>query len=326
MKTTRNTPQQRQPMSRDEKRHVVSMQKHKQRKRRKAITLFLLILLIAVVGVVLSLTVFFRITEINVAQSNIYSDEQIVEASGIKLSENMFLTDSEKAAEKIEAALPYISDVSVKKSLTGKMTLTVTETKAAMAFLEGEQYVLISPQGKVLERESIISEHVCLIEGVKFSDASEGNTIVLSDMMSSDGQTVLRSGEKLLEDLIAAYKGNEEYLGSNISEIDMSDINNLEMVYQYRILLKCGDISKLPSTLKFAGAIIERLDGENPYYKGTVDLRIENKAYYNEGDFESTTEPPTEKTNENTTDENGQTAQSAENVTEAENTTKSSGD
>lgn len=310
-------------MSRDEKRHVVSLQKHKQRKRRKVLTLFLLILLIAVVGVVLSLTVFFRITQINVAQSTIYSDKQIIKASGIKLSENMFLTDSEKAAKKIETALPYISDVSIKKSITGKMTLTVTETRAAMAFLDGEQYVLISPVGKVLERESIISEHVCVVEGINYSKAVEGKTIVLADMMSLDGETVLRSGEKLLEDLINAYKGNEEYLGADISEIDMSDINNLEMVYQYRILLKCGDISKLESTLKFAGAIIERLNGENPYYKGTVDLRIENKAYYNEGDFEAETEEPTEKTDEPVTNENGETV---ENTAEGTNTTEAEGD
>jgi hypothetical protein len=86
----------------------------------------------------------------------------------------------------------------------------------------------------------------------------------------------------------------------------MSDINNLEMIYEYRILLKCGEISKLSKTLEFAGAIIGRLDGENPNYKGIVDLRIENKAYYNEGDFETTTEPPTEKTQEPLTDENGE--------------------
>ncbi len=310
-------------MSRDERRHVVSLQKHKQRKRRKMITLVLLVLLIAVVGLVLSLTVFFRITAINVAQSTIYSDEQIVNASGIKISENMFLTDSEKAAKKIEEALPYISDVSIKKSITGKMTLTVTETKAAMAFLEGEQYLIINPEGKVLERSRIISEHVCLVSGVGYTEATEGKTIVLSDLKASDGETVLRTGEKLLEDLVTAYKGNEEYLSGKISEIRLDDINNLEMVYEYRILLKCGEIGKLESTLKFAGAIIERLDGENPYYKGTVDLRIENKAYYNEGDFEEKSEEPSQ---EAVTDENGEAVENTGDAATEENTTESTSD
>lgn len=319
MKTTRTTPPRREPMSNDEKRHVVSLQKHKQRRRRKIITLVLLILLIAVIGVVLSLTVFFRITGINVEQSTVYGDEMIIEASGIKLQENMFLTDTEKAAEKIEKALPYISDVTVKKSLTGKMTLIVTQTKAAMAFLEGENYLVISPVGKVLERSKLIAEHVCVVKGVEYSEAVEGETIVLSDMLSSDGETVLRSGDKLLEDLVTAYRENEEYLSGNISEIDLSDINNLEMIYEYRILLRCGDISRLDNTLKFAGAIIERLNGENPHYKGTVDLRIENKAYYNEGDFE-TDEPETEEapTDENTgKEEKSDGGENAEESTEA---------
>ncbi|MCR4563051.1 MAG: FtsQ-type POTRA domain-containing protein [Clostridiales bacterium] len=321
MNGTRNSFQSGQPMSRDERRHVVSLQKHKQRRRRKVLTLFLLVLLIAVVGAALSLTVFFKITKINIVSSTVYGDEQIIKASGIKLNENMFLTDSDKAAKKIETALPYISDVSVKKSITGKLTLTVTETKAAMAFVEGENYLVISPVGKVLERSKIISEHVCVVEGVSYSKAEEGKTIVLSDMMASDGETVLRSGEKLLEDLVTAYRGSEDYLGGKISEIDVSDINNLEMVYEYRILLKCGEISKLDGTLKFAGAIIERLNGENPYYRGTVDLRIENKAYYNEGDFETTQEETTEPA----TDEKDENKESDKNK-EEEKTTKASGD
>ena len=316
MNSTRNNLNSGQPMSRDERRHVVSLRKHKQRRRRKILTLFLLALLIAVVGVALSLTVFFKITQINIVDSSIYSDSQIIEASGIKINENMFLTDSQKAAKKIEAALPYVSDVTVKKSITGKMTLTVTETKAAMAFLEGENYLIISPDGKVLERSRIISEHVCLIEGITYSEAEEGKTIVLCDLLSSDGETVLRSGERLLEDLVTAYSGSQNYLGGKISEMDLSDINNLEMVYEYRILLKCGEISKLDGTLKFAGAIIERLDGENPYYKGTVDLRIENKAYYNEGDFEATTEEPTGENAEPLTDESGETVENSENETD----------
>jgi predicted nucleic acid-binding Zn ribbon protein len=318
MNSTRNAYRSGQPMSQDERRHVVSLKKHKQRQRRKMLTLFLLVLLIAVVGVVLSLTVFFKITQINVVDSTVYGKKQVIEASGIKVNENMFLTDSEKAAKKIETALPYISDVSIKKSITGKMTVTVTETKAAMAFEDGENFLIISPEGKVLERAKIISENVCVVEGVTFKEAKEGKTVVLADIMSSDGETVLRTGEKLLEDLILAYKGSEEYLGCKISQIDVSDINNLEMVYEYRILLKCGEISKLDETLKFAGAIIERLNGENPYYKGTVDLRIENKAYYNEGDFETTTEEPTDEKDEPVTDKNGEPVESDENAEQQE--------
>ncbi len=315
MNSTRNNINSSQPMSNDERRHVISLRKHKQRRRRKIITLVLMILLIAVVGAVLSLTVFFKITQIKVVNSTVYGDKEIIEAGGINLSENMFLSDSDKAARKIEAALPYISDVSVKKSITGKMTYTVTETKAAMAFVDGEQYLIISPDGKVLERSKLISEHVCLVEGVTYSEAVEGKTIVLSDILSSDGETVLRTGDRLLEDLINAYKGSEDYLGGKISDINVSDINNLEMVYEYRILLRCGEISKLDSTLKFAGAIIERLNGENPYYKGTVDLRIENKAYYNEGDFETTTEEATEENKESEKKEKDKTEKSEENET-----------
>jgi hypothetical protein len=297
-------------MSRDEKRHVVSLQKHRARRRKRIISLVVLALLIVVVGVVLSLTVFFHITEIAVQNVTVYSESDIIDSSGITLHSNMFLIDAKQAAADIEKKLPYIESVTVKRSLTGKLTLIVEETKAAMAFTEDDGYLLISPKGKVLERSLLISEHVCLVKGLTYSSAVEGETIRIDDMLASDGTTVLRDGEKLLDDLILAYGDGEKYFHSDISEINLSNINNLYMVYQYRILLKCGDISKLDQTLKFAGAIIERLDGENPLYRGTVDLTIENKAFYNEGDFEveteEATEPVTEKPQEQQTDENGE--------------------
>lgn len=311
-----NTPKNnrpRQPMSRDEKRHVVSLQKHKARRRKRIISFFILGLLIVIVGVVLSLTVFFHITEIVVENSTVYSDSDIVEASGIQLQSNIFLIDAKQAASSVEKTLPYIEEVTVKRSPTGKLTLIVQETKAAMAFEEDDGYLIISPKGKVLERSMIISEHVCLVKGLTYSSAEEGSAIVISDMLASDGETVLRDGEKLLSDLVLAYGDGEKYMGGNISEINLSNINNLYMVYQYRILLKCGDISNLDQTLKFAGAIIERLDGENPLYRGTVDLTIENKAFYNEGDFEQETEEATEEASaEPQTDENGETVTSQE--------------
>ena len=320
MATSRkNTPTPRQPMSRDERRHVVSLQKHKARRRKKIISLVLLALLIAFVGVVLSLTVFFHITEIEVENSSYYNESEIIEAGKIELQDNMFLADVKQAAENIQTTLPYIEQVSIKRSLTGKMTYTVTETRAAMAFFDNGEYIILSPTGKVLERSLIISEHVCVIEGVEFSEALEGYTVELADMMSADGSTVLRDKDKLLEDLVTAYDGNEKYLNRNITQIDLSDINNLQMIYQYRILLKCGDVSKLDQTLKFAGAIIERLDGENPNYKGTVDLTIENKAYYNEGDID-TTAPVTEAVTEAPTDENGETVMTADEVEKATDT------
>jgi len=320
MNTPKNTRQS-QPMSRDEKRHVVSLQKHKARRRKRIATLIVLALLIVVVGVVLSFTVFFHITEIAVENSTVYSDGDIIEASGIKLQDNMFLTDAKQAASDIEKALPYIESVNVKRSPTGKMTLVINETKAAMAFLEGDGYLIISPKGKVLERSLIISEHVCLVKGITYSSAEEGSTIVIDNMLASDGETVLREGEKLLSDLVLAYDDGEKYFGGEISEINLGNINNLQMVYQYRILLKCGDISKLDQTLKFAGAIIERLNGENPHYKGTVDLTIENKAFYNEGDFEQETAESTEEASEPLTDENGETVTDSG---ETENTTAQS--
>lgn len=312
MKTTPNSKRPSEPMSRDERRNIISMKKVKQRRRRKIISYTVLLLLLIGIGTSLSLTVFFHIEKVEVTNSAKYDSESIIAASGLKLQDNMFLTNMKQAALNIETNLPYVERAKIKRHLSGKITVELVETTADMAFLKDAGYLLVSGKGKCLEYAEIIPESVALVEGAEISSYEIGQIITLSDLLAADETTVLSDGKNQLENLIKANESANTYLSGDITGLDISNINNLMMVYQGRILLKCGDVEKIDATLKFAKAIIERLDEENPNYIGTIDLTIENVANYNEGEFDTTTQPVTQPTTQPVSQTNPQAAESTE--------------
>ena len=99
--------------------------KARQRKiRRRRIKVLLFVLAVGV-GVILSLTVFFKIESISASGSSKYSAEQIIAATGIKKGDNLFISSVNE--EKLKTKLPYIEKVTVKRKLPGTYTLKVTD-------------------------------------------------------------------------------------------------------------------------------------------------------------------------------------------------------
>lgn len=72
------------------------------RRRRRNLSLYYLMLAIICVGIflILSRTVFFRINEYLVSGLNIYSEDQILKAGGLKIGKNMYGINLDKTAEK----------------------------------------------------------------------------------------------------------------------------------------------------------------------------------------------------------------------------------
>lgn len=300
MKTTGTQPNKRPQMSRDETRKVVSLQRMKARRRRKILSYSALLIILVIVGVVLSLTVFFHIEKIEVVSDSIYNNESIITATEIKLQDNLFLTNTKQAAEKIEKALPYISQAKIKRHLSGKLSIELVETSAKMAIEKDGEYIFINENGKVLEQSSILSEVVSLVEGVEINSAEVGTTISFLDKTTqneSGEKTVINNGDKVLENLTASFAATQANITGQITKINLTDMSNVNIVFDGRILLKCGDATKINDTLKFASAIIKKLNEENPNYLGTINLTIEKKASFSEGDFEitTTTEPVSEQ-------------------------------
>ena len=173
--------------------------KARQRKiRRRRIKVFLVLLFVLAVGVgvILSLTVFFKIESISASGSSKYSAEQIIAATGIKKGDNLFISSVNEEKRK----LPYIEKVTVKRKLPAEYIIKVTDAAEYVCYLSGDKYYPVSKSGRVLSEVSekpegipeISAGGLTLKVGQKLTFAKEKTETTLNEIFASAEKTKLK--------------------------------------------------------------------------------------------------------------------------------------
>ena len=121
---------------------------------RELLRLFVMILVVAVILVCAVL--FFKVTDIQVSGSQIYTAGQVIGASGIAEGDSLLTIRRTSAAARIKVMLPYIENVKVSRYLPGSVVIEVTESGAAFSVeaSDGTSW-LINASGKLLEEAGV---------------------------------------------------------------------------------------------------------------------------------------------------------------------------
>ena len=292
-------------MSGDERIVNRTAQRRKKNKRKKLIIRSVIFFLFLVVGVILVLTMFFNINEITVTGDAVYSADDITNASGVLIGDNLIFISKDEINENISTELPYVDSVKIKRHLPSGLELIITKTEAKYAIIQDGYYTLLNGNGKVLESElETIGENITLLN--------------MGEIVSAEiGTEIVPENEKVFDKLMLVNDSCEECGLKDVSSIDLSDIYNIKLVYQGRITLELGETDKDNTYKKLAlgKSAIETQNEENEYYKGTINLTVEGKGYWSEET--STTEPQSEApSGENSSDED----ETGEDVSQEEQT------
>ena len=265
-------------LSRDE---IRSINKKKVKRRRKAKRLALLVALATIimsVGVVLVLSVFFKINTISIKGDRIYSDQEIIAKSGIEIGDNLFRVSEEKLCESLGKALPYIQNVTVERKLPDTLIVNIKATREVAAFQYGAGFILVNADGKVLDRDAtMLRDNVAVVSGGALKTALEGERVVIGT-------------EKETEDFIALLNAMSVSGIKNITEINIAAKGEYELKYDDRITIKVGRIDNVETKLKRAVAALEKEDEISIYSEGVLNLKTEPYVYFDPGeDIEETT-------------------------------------
>lgn len=276
---------------------------HKKRKLKNVGFAATVVSIILIIGIVLSLTVFFRSEQFAVEGAERYSAQDIIDASGLKLGENLFLTDKGAGGERIESALPYVEEAKISIRIPNTMVITVTESKPAFIFKSGGGYIIVSAQGKVMEK----------IEGK--NDKYEAPLVLGCTVKSAElGKEITFKESGILKILMGVAKGLSDNEFSGIKEIDITNTARICLNYANRIKIVIGLPEDISYKLKTAKIIIS--DNLSETDAGELDVsgcKEKNKASYFKPDagiyldrIEATqpiTEPATDLTTEQTTEQ-----------------------
>lgn len=280
--------QQNMPLSKDERIvHRTNMRRRKN-KRKKLIIRAVLGGTFLVAGLVVALLLFFNINKISVTGDGVYSSEEIIRVSEIEIGDNLIFLSKNRINKLITEKLPYVGSVKLKRRLPAHLEIQVTKTDAVFGIAQDGFYTLLDRDGKVLETNvEYIGTDKTLLNAGKVVSAVVGEKIVLEN-------------EKSFPRIEDVYETCEKVGLQDITEINITELHNIKVVYQGRITLELGktDGDRLSKKLAFGKAAIDKQNLEDNQFRGTINLTVDKKGYLQEETTEPETEPTTEPISE----------------------------
>ena len=236
--------------------------RNRRAKRRYTLYYLLAFVLVVAVGLVMSLTVFFEITSINVLGNTMYADNEIIALSGIMTGDNLIRVPTGKIESKIVENYPYIKKAEVKRVLPDSVTIHITMAEEAAALRKSDgRFMLVSSEGRVLKSDiPICPEGMIPVDGFNLPVVFDGDDLLVWEY-EENGKTVIEENttekerfERLLE---LQTKIAENNLSGGIKVIDMSDMLDIRMLYEGRLAICIGSALDMDYKIRFAALAIE---------------------------------------------------------------------
>ena len=254
--------------------------KRKRRFRLAIVATAFILLLCLIVSPIIVFAV-FRVKTFKVEGASPYTSEQIISASGIQQGKSLIFADLDEAAASIEKTLPYTDNVKLTKKLPSGIIIRLEETSAGFAVeMSGGMYALTNSELKVLELSGEVPEGAAVITGAVPVKAEAGSVISFSAEEEDKTLSLIKQITRSV-----AENGMED-----INLIDVSEKNNIYLIYQGRIVMQLGDSSDLASKLSLGQRVISQENTIDPAQFGTINLTVAKKAYFNPSDFNDVSE------------------------------------
>ena len=233
------------------------------RKRRKGRFGFLykfICLILVCVAIVAGCIVFFKVERIEVEGAERYTVEQVTEASGVTIGENLFLINKFSVINRIFKALPYMDEIMIRRKLPDALVITVTECVPAAAVQFENGYWIIDPKGKLLENVDTPGTGYPVLTGLDMLSPAQGSYVTLNE------EDVRESYYKsLLQELV-----NQELI-SDITRIDLTEDNVIWLYYKEQCRIKLESNSDFAYKISFLTQILETLQSNET---GTIDMTV----------------------------------------------------
>lgn len=229
-------------------------------RRRKIFALYsTMVLVILVIAAFLCLTVFFKIDSISVDGDTRYSNNEIINASGIAIGTNLLLCDTDSGIDVIKNKFPYIENVSIRKNPFNSVTIFVEEAKPTTAVETNGKFYILSANGKIIEILDSNKYNVPLIKGAEL-EKTELSAII---------EYKLESMNDIINQITETLKNNEI---NNVSTIDVTNPSNIKLSYDKRLTVIIGMPENIDYKIKTAKILInDKLEKDS---KGTVDVSM----------------------------------------------------
>lgn len=242
---------------------------NRKRARGRFSFLYKLLTFVVICGAIsVALALFFKIETVHVTGNERYDDTAVLEASGIRIGDNMFLMNKFSAAESITTSLPYVETVQIRRQIPTALQIDVTECTAPAAMKQDGKVWLISGDGKIVDcLESSAWSRYPQITGIALTDPTIGQPIAVEAEQES-ARTQLFALLHQLENKAMLADVQSIHLEDN-STVMMRYLDRFDVVFLYN--------ADFDYKLEYLRAVIQRLEVNET---GTIDMTQNDKASF----------------------------------------------
>lgn len=230
----------------------------------------LILTLISIIALVVCEIAFCRVKVIKMYGVTQYDTNEVIAQSGVAEGQNLLLVNAKSIESNLYSLYPYIERIKVRRLFPTTAEITITEATVRYSIEYNGGYVYVSQYGKLLDNKTDKDENSILLVGGEITD-NEGYLKFNDEYQQSAYEEI---------NTCLNERGDEI---SKVTRIDISDVYNIKLLYDGRILMNLGGISDLRYKLNF-GLQIAMGSGISESEYGTLDLSLSkenNRAYFN---------------------------------------------
>ena len=245
------------------------------------------VMLAVVAVIVLSMIIFFKIKHIEVIlptdeageTRSYYTAQELIDASGIHLDDNLLSMSKATAASRIHAALPYVNEIQIKKQLPGTVVISFSEFEVTYGIQDEKGgWWLMSREGRILEAadEQSVRGHLT-VSGMPIQVPEIGDWFKPAATDGAD-MSEIASKQKVVLDVIPALEPTP--FVKELVQVDVSTSYDLILWYGTRYEIRLGTTENLDYKLRTLEAILQNSDVQHK--SGTIDLSFseDDKAHF----------------------------------------------
>ena len=236
------------------------------RGRRFGVLYKLLTLVVVCAAAVLALTLFFKVESVEVTGNSRYSAQEIQDACGVSLGDNLYLLSKPDMVQRLHQQLPYIDEVRITRRLPNTLCVQVTEFSTVYAVEQEGTVWLLTSGGKIVETAAERGD-TPLIDGCE----------LLAPSLSGDVSFALelQNRQESLFALLTALESAE--LTEGVRAIHLGDPTVLTMDYTERFSVEMPYSADYPRLLRYLTLVIEELETN---LTGVIDLTRDGEPHF----------------------------------------------
>lgn len=236
------------------------------RGRRFGVLYKLLTLVVVCAAAVLALTLFFKVESVEVTGNSRYSAQEIQDACGVSLGDNLYLLSKPDMVQRLHQQLPYIDEVRITRRLPNTLCVQVTEFSTVYAVEQEGTVWLLTSGGKIVETAAERGD-TPLIDGCELLAPSLGGDVSFA--------LELQNRQESLFALLTALESAE--LTGDVRAIHLGDPTVLSMDYTERFTVEMPYGADYPRLLRYLTLVIEELETN---LTGVIDLTRDGEPHF----------------------------------------------